>query len=74
MAYVNDDIKFTLTTYGKEEGLKRGLLSIMKYFTIHDSGVVYTLNVQPNNLLDVNGSHQTSTKVSSIYDENIIIK
>ena len=73
MAYVNNDIKFTLTTYGKEEGLKRGLLSIMKYFTIHDSGVIYTLDVQPNNLLDVNGSHQTSTKVSDC-DNNKIIK
>jgi hypothetical protein len=72
MAYVEtNNIKFTLTTYGKEEGLKRGLLDVMKYFTVSDNGVIYTMNVQPKNLLDVNGSHGASTNVS-ICDKNII--
>jgi hypothetical protein len=72
MAYVEtDNIKFVLTTYGKEQGLKRGLLNVMKYFTVSDDGVIYTMNVQPDNFLDVNGSHGTSTNVS-ICNKNII--
>lgn len=72
MAYVEtNNIKFTLTTYGKEEGLKRGLLNVMRYFTVSDNGVIYTMNVQPKNLLDINGSHESSTNVS-ICDKNII--
>jgi hypothetical protein len=72
MAYVTtDNIKFTLTNYGKEEGLKRGLLDVMKYFTVEDSGVIYTLNVQPDHLPDVNGSHGSSTNLP-IGNKNII--
>jgi hypothetical protein len=72
MAYVEtSNIKFVLTNYGKEEGLKRGLLNVMRYFTVSDNGVIYTMNVQPTNLLDVNGSHGTSTNVT-VYNKNII--
>ena len=60
-----DSIKFVLTNYGKEQGLKHGLLNVIKYFTVNDDKVIYTINVNPNTLQDINGSHQTSTnKVS----------
>ncbi len=66
MAYVEtDNIKTVLTKYGKEEGLKHGFLNVIKYFTLSDDGVVYTLNEQPTNLKDINGSHTTSTNLSS---------
>ena len=74
MAYVETDkLKFVLTRYGKEQGLKHGLLNVIKYFTISDDGVIYTMNVQPDKLTDINGSHQTSTNIT-ISDKNVIQK
>jgi hypothetical protein len=66
MAYVEtDNIKFVLTKYGKEQGLKHGLLNVIKYFTVSDEGVIYTMNVSPDKFPDINGSHQTSTSIPS---------
>ena len=66
MAYVkNDTVKFVLTEYGKKEGLKRGYLNVIKYFTVSDDGLIYTSNTTPNQLKDVNGSHLTSTNDTS---------
>jgi len=74
MAYVdteNNEMKLTLTNRGKEMGLKHGLLNVIKYFSIGDSGVIYTMDVEPTKLKDVNGNHSTSTNVSSCYDITI---
>jgi hypothetical protein len=76
MAYVetgDKKLKFVLTTKGKEEGLREGFLNIFKYFTVGDSQVIYTLESSPNNLIDINGSHETSTNVSSCPSNNNII-
>ena len=60
-----DNVKFVLTSYGKEQGFKHGLLNVMKYFTVSDDGVMYTINVQPDSLNDINGCHTTSTNIAS---------
>lgn len=66
MAYVEtDNVKFVLTKYGKEQGFKHGLLNVIKYFTVSDDGVIYTINKQPNSLNDINGCHTTSTSIAS---------
>jgi hypothetical protein len=76
MAYVetgDKKLKFVLTTKGKEEGFDKGFLNIFKYFTVGDSGFIYTLDVGPDNLLDINGLHETSTNLSSCPSNNNII-
>ena len=74
MAYVEtDNIKFVLTKYGKEQGLKHGLLNVIKYFTVSDEGVIYTMDNEPNKFPDVNGSHQTSSNIASS-NKNLIQK
>lgn len=73
MSYVRDDIKFVLTNYGKEEGLKHGLLGIFKYFTVSDDGVMYTMDVNPKDLKDINGSHTTVSNTPN-GNKNIIQK
>jgi hypothetical protein len=68
MSYVNtnsNEIQFTLTKVGKELGLKHGLLNVIKYFTVSDAGVIYTMDVEPTKLQDINGNHTTSTNVHS---------
>tara|TARA_R110002012_G_C11433814_1_gene589735 strand:+ start:360 stop:584 length:225 start_codon:yes stop_codon:yes gene_type:complete len=74
MGYVEtDNIKFVLTNYGKEQTLKYGLSNVIKYFSVSDDGVIYTMYEEPNKLLDVNGSHQTSTNITSC-NKNLIQK
>jgi hypothetical protein len=73
MSYVRDDIKFVLTNYGKEQGLKHGFLNIFKYFTVSDDGVIYTMEVEPTDLNDINGLHTTSSKIPN-GNKNIIQK
>lgn len=73
MAYVDKKMKFVLTNYGKEQVFKKGIINTLKYFTISDDGVNYTIDVEPNNLLDISGSHDTSTNNNSI-NKNIIKK
>jgi len=76
MAYVETDInnvKFVLTKYGKEQGLKHGLLNVIKYFTVSDDGLIYTMDVNPSNLKDINGSHTTSSNLPN-GNKNVIKK
>jgi len=74
MGYVEtNDIKFVLTNYGKEQSLKYGLSNVIKYFSVSDDGVIYTMYEEPNKLLDVNGSHKTSTNITSC-NKNLIQK
>ena len=73
MAYVETSgLKFVLTNSGKEEGLTHGFVNIFKYFTIGDSATIYTLETKPNDLLDINGSHGTSTNRPIGRNNNII--
>lgn len=73
MAYVDKKMKFVLTNYGKEQILKKGVTKTIKYFTLSDDGVNYTLDFEPDNLLDVSGSHESSTNLNSV-NKNIIKK
>lgn len=74
MSYVNtDNIKLVLTNYGKEQGFKHGLSNVIKYFTVSDDGLIYSMEVGPENLKDINGSHQTSTNIPS-GSQNTILK
>jgi hypothetical protein len=77
MAYVPTDdptMKIVLTNSGKEIGFKEGFLNIFKYFTISDSAIIYTLDVNPDSLPNVNGSHEKSTNRPSGYNTEITTK
>jgi hypothetical protein len=68
MAFVetnNNEVKFTLTNEGKVSWMEHGLLDSLRYFSISDKGVNYTLEEAPTKLTDMNGSHKTSTNVPS---------
>lgn len=74
MAYVensDNQMKFVLTSRGKELMFEHGLLNILKYFSVSDGGVIYTMDVEPNKLKDINGSHTNSTNVSTGYPFSI---
>lgn len=78
MAYVGDNenidgVKFVLTEYGKQKSLERGLLNVIKYFTVSDDGLMYSSNTNPTQLKDINGSHLTSTNKPDV-GTNIIKK
>lgn len=68
MSYVesnNNEMKFVLTKQGKEMGLRYGLINVLKYFSVSDVGVNYTMDVEPEKIPDINGSHNNSTNVKS---------
>jgi hypothetical protein len=75
MAYITeentDNIKLVLTNYGKEQAFKTGLLNVIKYFTISDDGLIYTMDVKPTEFIDMNGLHKTSSNISSGNKNNI---
>lgn len=57
----NKELKLVLTNWGKEEALKYGILKQIKYFSVNDSGVLYTQDVLPDKLKDYSGYHDNST-------------
>lgn len=68
MSYVesnNNEMKFVLTKQGKEMGLQHGLINILKYFSVSDNGVNYTMDVAPDKIPDINGSHNNTTNIKS---------
>lgn len=72
MAFVDEEVKFVLTNYGKEKGFERGFLNLFKYFSISDDGVRYTSDVEPKKLRDISGTHSTSTNVVGPNKNHII--
>jgi len=65
MAFIENngdkEVKLVLTNWGKEEALKYGIIKQIKYFSVNDSGILYTPDVTPSKLKDYSGSHDTST-------------
>lgn len=51
----NDTIKFVLTPYGKTTLTQKGLANINMYYTLFDDEVIYTVNVFPTLISDING-------------------
>ena len=64
----NDDVRLTLTDYGKSKFLNEGYRDTFKYFSLSDDGVIYWLDISPEGVLDITGSHKASTfKVNDKY-------
>ena len=50
-----DAIKFVLTPYGKKTLAEKGLANSKMYYTLFDDEVIYTVNVFPTLISDING-------------------
>lgn len=55
MAFVDKEIKFVLTTYGKKTLVEKGWTKMKINYTLFDDSVIYTVNAYPNLIPDVNG-------------------
>tara|TARA_R110001592_G_scaffold317875_6_gene594869 strand:+ start:589 stop:822 length:234 start_codon:yes stop_codon:yes gene_type:complete len=55
------EVRLTLTDYGKTEFYGKGLNDTFRYFSFSDDGVIYHLCVEPQGILDITGSHKSST-------------
>jgi len=58
----NNDIQFVLTNKGKKALLENGLDQVIKYFSVHDDEVIYTVDVYPK-VVSVNGTNKNATMV-----------
>lgn len=56
MAFVNNEIKCVLTTYGKKTLIRKGITNMKIYYTFFDDSIIYTLNAYPNLIPDTNGT------------------
>jgi hypothetical protein len=59
-----DEVKLTLTPHGKIEFLTKGFKDTFRYFSFSDDDVLYHLCVEPQGVLDIRGSHKSSTTKS----------
>lgn len=55
------DVKLILTPYGKTKFLTNGFKETFKYFSFSDDDVIYYLCVEPQGILEITGSHKSST-------------
>lgn len=68
MAYTqtnSNEMKFVLTNAGKKLAFEQGLSNIIKYFSLCDDDVIYTMDVEPDKLKAINGYNEASTDVKS---------
>jgi hypothetical protein len=56
----NGDIQIVLTTKGKRALLENGLSDLIKYFSVHDDEVIYTLEQFPK-VIAINGNDKSKT-------------
>jgi len=56
-----NEVKLTLTSHGKIKFLSEGLKDTFVYFTFSDDDLLYHLCVEPQGILEINGSHKSST-------------
>lgn len=64
MGFVDNNIKevkLILTPYGKTKFLSNGSNETFKYFSFSDDDVLYHLCVEPQGVLEITGSHKSST-------------
>ena len=57
----NEEVKLILTPHGKVKFLSEGLKDTFVYFTFSDDDLLYHLCVEPQGILEINGSHKSST-------------
>jgi hypothetical protein len=57
----NDEVRLILTNYGKTKFLSNGVVDTFKYFSFSDDDVLYHLCVEPQGILEITGSHKSST-------------
>jgi hypothetical protein len=57
----NDEVRLTLTPYGKTKFLSNGVMDTFKYFSFSDDDIIYHLCVEPQGILEITGSHKSST-------------
>ena len=59
-----DEVKLILTPYGKTKFLSNGFKDTFRYFSFSDDTVIYHLCVEPQGILEITGSHKSSTTKS----------
>lgn len=59
-----DEVQLNLTTYGKMKFLNKGFRDTFRYFSFSDDDVLYHLCVEPQGILEITGSHKSSTTKS----------
>lgn len=59
----NGGIQIVLTNKGKKALLDSGLNEVIKYFSVHDDEIIYTLNEYPK-VVSVNGDDKTKTLIN----------
>jgi hypothetical protein len=59
----NDELRLILTPHGKVKFLSEGLKDTFVYFTFSDDDLLYHLCVEPQGILEINGSHKSSTTI-----------
>lgn len=56
-----DEVRLILTPYGKTKFLTDGLEETFSHFSFSDDDVLYHLCVEPQGILEITGSHKSST-------------
>ena len=56
-----NEVRLVLTQYGKKEFLSNGVDRTFRFFSFSDDNVLYDLCVEPQGVLDITGSHKSST-------------
>jgi len=56
-----NEVKLILTPYGKSKFLGNGYRDSFKYFSLSDDNIIYHLCVEPQGILEITGSHKSST-------------
>jgi len=77
MAFIGGDtdkIKFTLTQFGVETLMKKGLVKSIIFYQVQDQDVNYLTDTPPNLMADINGSKQTIVPNSVKFRYNLTNK
>lgn len=56
-----NEVKLTLTPYGKVKFYSKGFKDTFRYFSFSDDDIIYNLCVEPQGILEITGSHKSST-------------
>ena len=56
-----NEVKLILTPYGKTKFLTKGFKDTFRYFSFSDDDIIYHLCVEPQGVLEITGSHKSST-------------
>jgi hypothetical protein len=56
-----NEVRLILTPYGKVQFYSKGVKDTFRYFSFSDDDVLYHLCVEPQGILEITGSHKSST-------------